>query len=115
MQSRKRRLEDSQSQPVGQRISGESTVSSMSPAAQGENHIKTDAKDGTKPPVSSHTGSNGGIKRSILRQGQVDAWPDMSAGLPAEKGFPIQIGSELFRLSGASIMSDGQSLSLGPL
>jgi len=28
--------------------------------------------------------------------------------LPAEKVFPIQIGSELFRLSGASITSDGQ-------
>ena len=30
-----------------------------------------------------------------------------SAVLPAEKVFPIQIGSELFRLSGASIASDG--------
>jgi hypothetical protein len=28
--------------------------------------------------------------------------------LPAGKVFPIQIGSELFRLSGASISSDGQ-------
>jgi hypothetical protein len=28
--------------------------------------------------------------------------------LPHEKVFPIQIGSELFRLSGASISSDGQ-------
>ena len=28
--------------------------------------------------------------------------------LPLGKGFPIQIGSELFRLSGASIMSDCQ-------
>jgi hypothetical protein len=27
--------------------------------------------------------------------------------LPHEKVFPIQIGSELFRLSGASISSDG--------
>jgi hypothetical protein len=27
--------------------------------------------------------------------------------LPPEKVFPIQIGSELFRLSGASISSDG--------
>lgn len=29
--------------------------------------------------------------------------------LPDEKGFSIQIGSELFKLSGASIMSDGRS------
>ena len=28
--------------------------------------------------------------------------------LPHERVFPIQIGSELFRLSGASISSDGQ-------
>lgn len=30
--------------------------------------------------------------------------------LPHEKVFPIQIGSELFRLSGASISSDGDYL-----
>ncbi len=33
---------------------------------------------------------------------------DASSTLPAEKVFPIQIGSELFRLSGASIASDGK-------
>ena len=32
--------------------------------------------------------------------------------LPAGKVFPIQIGSELFRLSGASISSDGQYIRL---
>lgn len=32
--------------------------------------------------------------------------------LPPEKVFPIQIGSELFRLSGASISSDGRSCSI---
>ena len=31
--------------------------------------------------------------------------------LPHERVFPIQIGSELFKLSGASISSDGASLS----
>lgn len=31
-----------------------------------------------------------------------------TTSLPPEKVFPIQIGSELFRLSGASISSDGQ-------
>jgi len=87
----------------------------MSPGSQIGSHIKADLQDATTPPVSSHIGNNGGIKRSILRQSQVDAWQDMSAGLPAEKGFPIQIGSELFRLSGASIMSDGWSLSLASL
>lgn len=91
---------------MSHRISGESSVS---PAPE---RIKSDVQDGTTPPAPSHIGNNGGIKRSILRQSQVDAWQDMSAGLPAEKGFPIQIGSELFRLSGASIMSDGQSFFL---
>jgi hypothetical protein len=32
--------------------------------------------------------------------------------LPHERVFPIQIGSELFKLSGASISSDGMSLSV---
>jgi len=111
VQSRKRRLEDGQNLPTSHRNSVESTMTSVSPAVQSDNHIKADVQDGMTPPGSSHIhiGNNGGIKRSILRQSQVDAWQDMSAGLPAEKGFPIQIGSELFRLSGASIMSDGQS------
>lgn len=37
-----------------------------------------------------------------------DQDPNPKSTLPAEKVFPIQIGSELFRLSGASIGSDGQ-------
>ena len=41
------------------------------------------------------------------RKSWIGAYRDSKGGLPAEKGFPIQIGSELFRLSGASIMSDG--------
>ena len=46
----------------------------------------------------------------ILRAAQFESVGDgkNGGGLPAEKGFPIQIGSELFRLSGASIMSDGE-------
>lgn len=38
--------------------------------------------------------------------------PDIPQILPHEKVFPIQIGSELFRLSGASISSDGQYILL---
>jgi hypothetical protein len=34
--------------------------------------------------------------------------PHLTTVLPAGKVFPIQIGSELFRLSGASISSDGE-------
>ena len=46
----------------------------------------------------------------ILRQPQAEGkrnWSDIPHVLPHEKVFPIQIGSELFRLSGASISSDG--------
>ena len=38
--------------------------------------------------------------------------PSAPSILPPEKVFPIQIGSELFRLSGASISSDGLSVDL---
>ena len=38
--------------------------------------------------------------------------PKFTTVLPAGKVFPIQIGSELFRLSGASISSDGQYIRL---
>ncbi|KAL9623020.1 MAG: hypothetical protein Q9160_002739 [Pyrenula sp. 1 TL-2023] len=49
---------------------------------------------------------NPGMASSASRQSQ-SAVPSPSISiLPAEKVFPIQIGSELFRLSGASIASD---------
>jgi len=38
--------------------------------------------------------------------------PNFTTVLPAGRVFPIQIGSELFRLSGASISSDGQYIRL---
>ena len=44
----------------------------------------------------------------ILQAGRSRQAPHPQSGLPAEKVFPIQIGSELFRLSGASIASDGE-------
>lgn len=40
---------------------------------------------------------------------QQDSYPEIPRALPHEKVFSIQIGSELFKLSGASISSDGQS------
>ena len=39
------------------------------------------------------------------------ASPQYHSILPHEKVFPVQVGSEIFRLSGASITSDGQSIS----
>lgn len=52
-----------------------------------------------KKPENVNTGSWRDAPRKLQ--------PDIPHILPHEKVFPIQIGSELFRLSGASISSDG--------
>ena len=61
--------------------------------------------------------TNGGAKDSPKNPLHAVGQPGASARklntsiphiLPHEKVFPIQIGSELFRLSGASISSDGE-------
>jgi hypothetical protein len=56
-------------------------------------------------------GSNSQEPPGILREESVTKarkWnTDIPTILPHERVFPIQIGSELFRLSGASISSDG--------
>ncbi|KAL8931521.1 MAG: hypothetical protein Q9211_006899, partial [Gyalolechia sp. 1 TL-2023] len=52
-------------------------------------------------PESSHA-------PGILRLGQRGSSSHGQSSLPDEKGFSIQVGSELFKLSGASIMSDGR-------
>ena len=76
----------------------------MSGAKFSETPIKRNAsEDNIQPPIDALREG----QPSILRQRQIEAFRDGNGGLPAEKGFPIQIGSELFRLSGASIMSDG--------
>ena len=107
-QSSGRRPDDGGAPQLNRKISRDSAGSKISPDLHNEVPVKNDAQEGVLFSPSFRAATNGGIKRSILRKSQVDAWQDMSAGLPAEKGFPIQIGSELFRLSGASIMSDGQ-------
>ncbi len=43
----------------------------------------------------------------VLRQGARSASSNSQPRLPDERGFSIQIGPEVFKLSGASIMSDG--------
>lgn len=65
----------------------------------------------------SGSGGGAGLKAppaeipGIMRDQDVDGprkWnTDIPLILPHERVFPIQIGSELFRLSGASISSDG--------
>ncbi|KAI9847150.1 MAG: hypothetical protein M1837_003012 [Sclerophora amabilis] len=56
--------------------------------------------------VDDHN-SNLSASRPMPANGQT--FPEIPAILPHEKVFPIQIGSELFRLSGASISSDAPS------
>lgn len=58
----------------------------------------------TEPPTQAReTTLRNEIDNTILRKTNTDI-PKI---LPHERVFPIQIGSELFRLSGASISSDG--------
>jgi hypothetical protein len=73
--------------------------------------------DNGGPPRStmiSQPSGNQGVGRTpgIVRGKSQTSIPSI---LPAEKVFPIQIGSELFRLSGASISSDGLYSSLPSL
>jgi hypothetical protein len=60
---------------------------------------------------SRNGGSNNNVDPvdppGILRELKHNLGTDIPHILPHEKVFPIQIGSELFRLSGASISSDG--------
>lgn len=86
-------------------------------ASKGFSSVRTqnsgdpDSSDGRSRAPRKEDGQEN-IPPSILRNPQIDAYLDTSSKLPAEKGFPIQIGSELFRLSGASIRSDGQYMAL---
>lgn len=48
----------------------------------------------------------------VLRTGDTLSTRNGQSALPAEKAFSIQIGWRLFRLSGASIMSDGKLVSV---
>ena len=86
--------------------SGRLGTSSVSIASENPG-IKVDEDEENRS--DARTRNENGEKTTILRDRQLDAFSDQQGGLPPEKGFPIQIGSELFRLSGASIMSDGDS------
>ena len=89
----------------GQYTRGGSLVSSTSGLSRVEIDFR---KPETRDNDNTRTQENRGAGRTpgVLRNGQGDDASQFA--LPPGKGFPIQIGSELFRLSGASIMSDGQ-------
>lgn len=73
---------------------------------------KTPATESSLPP--SEEGKQSTEPPGILRDPALAPRKyntDIPIILPHERVFPIQIGSELFRLSGASISSDGLSIS----
>ena len=85
----------------------------MSRGPYGDEGIKIDlSDDSVRATIEAQYENKDAGAISILRHRRLQAFHDGKPSLPAEKGYPIQIGSELFRLSGASIMSDG--LSIGP-
>lgn len=86
---------------------GGSLVSSMSSHSRGANEQETFGVEGNLRAAESTMLETIGAP-GVLRALQPGNAPSEQFPLPAEKGFPIQIGSELFRLSGASIMSDCQ-------
>lgn len=65
-----------------------------------------------QPVKQDITGSEDDYPRATIQDKQqrtmIGAYRGDHDGLPPKKGFAIQIGSEVFRMSGASIMSDGE-------
>lgn len=66
---------------------------------------------GSTPRPSVNIPSAGSHSNRSSRGGRSGSNSQLPSVLPPEKVFPIQIGSELFRLSGASISSDGRQAS----
>ena len=95
---------DARSLPVVQPPVAQATVESVPPSiSQGNDDAqrRRDASKGTGPE---------GRVIDVSKPRRVVGSPAGVDMLPAGKVFPIQIGSALFRLSGASLSSDGTSL-----
>ena len=89
---------------------GESIVSSVSGKSRSElDSFTSDVVKGKQAAgASSAANGQGPIKTpGVLRTGDALLLRNGQNVLPPEKAFAIQIGWRLFRLSGASIMSDG--------
>lgn len=89
---------------------GDSTVSSMSGQSHSENPRSRSVgqDDELASTMSRPEKIEAGMTPGVLRARPGFEADDGQHALPHTKGFSIQIGSELFKLSGASIMSDGQ-------
>ena len=96
----------------GDQPATKATDSSPSDAASasGDDVERNRSGGGLVSVGAQRTGSNVGANPppGIVQAGSIQQAPHTPFALPAEKVFPIQIGSELFRLSGASIASDGE-------
>ena len=94
----------------GSSARGASTVSSASGQSRGENHSsRSDGQDDEYASTLSRIVKKGIVNTpGVLRARPGFELDDGQNSLPRTKGFSIQIGSEIFKLSGASIMSDGQ-------
>jgi hypothetical protein len=90
--------------PTAQTAAGQKIVESAPPAASQGNDDAQRRKDASKG-----TGPEGRVI-DVSKPRRVVGSPGGMDMLPAGKVFPIQIGSALFRLSGASLSSDGTSL-----
>lgn len=83
------------------------TVSAPSNTLPPRMRSQTDTTESRgRPDLSSFAGGRPGHGPSGLRRTLTE--PTIPMVLPARKVFPIQIGDKLFRLSGASISSDGK-------
>lgn len=102
--------EEQRRKPPGLNSTGPSRVSSVSGHSQNET-FNPDILEDEFASNTSRTSENRGAGRTpgVLRTRQGEEDKHGQHALPHAKGFSIQIGSENFKLSGASIMSDGQS------
>lgn len=90
---------------------GSSLVSSPSSQSRGAPEVLPARREDDLRVAESSLLENMGAGKApgVLRTPNQAESVNQEFSLPLGKGFPIQIGSELFRLSGASIMSDCQS------
>lgn len=103
--------EDSRRNQLDLHNRGGSVVSSASGHSRSDNTFhKSDTLDDEFNSNTSRRSENRGAGKTpgVLRTHQGDDLQNGQHTLPRAKGFSIQIGSEVFKLSGASIMSDGQ-------
>ena len=109
------RVGRSKSTTVGGEGGGHAAPEGASMDMDTENAVE-DPQPGARPEnASGQSGPTPVPPPPRARRRTLAEVPQAPMLLPARKVFPIQIGSELFRLSGASISSDGQSLPHLPL